>query len=365
MSNDRLYLDIHAIQTVPPSCINRDDAGRPKTAIYGGANRARVSSQAWKRAIRCMFKDELSDGNPGIRTTHVVSLIEKELVKRGFSEEEARPEAVEALKKAGIKLGTDKKENLTQALFFISSKQCENLADVVAKEKGKIVCDEPKEEKKSAKEEKSKYKEALMRDPSIDIALFGRMVADDTDLNFDAACQVAHSISTHAVRNEFDFYTAIDDFDDNAGAGYLDTSEYNSSTLYRYATVNLLDLKSMVGSDFADAAVRFVEAFIRSMPTGKQNTFANRTLPDLVYVTIRKDQPVNLCAAFEKPIGNEKGICEESKKAFAEYAKKVYDDYCNAPVKSFCIGDNVLDAQKTNLSDLLTGLSGAIKSEVE
>ena len=97
MSNDRLYLDIHAIQTVPPSCINRDDAGRPKTAIYGGANRARVSSQAWKRAIRCMFKDELSDGNPGIRTTHVVSLIEKELVKRGFSEEEAQPEAVEAL----------------------------------------------------------------------------------------------------------------------------------------------------------------------------------------------------------------------------------------------------------------------------
>ena len=92
--------------------------------------------------------------------------------------------------------------------------------------------------------DKNRYKEALKEAPSADMALFGRMVADDPSLNYDAAAQVAHSISTHAVQNEFDYFTAVDDCapEDNAGAGHLGTVEYNSATLYRYATVNVLEL---------------------------------------------------------------------------------------------------------------------------
>ena len=53
--NKRLYVDFHILQTVPPSCINRDDTGSPKTAVYGGVLRARVSSQAWEaRHARCL-----------------------------------------------------------------------------------------------------------------------------------------------------------------------------------------------------------------------------------------------------------------------------------------------------------------------
>ena len=153
--------------------------------------------------------------------------------------------------------------------------------------------------------DKKQYRDALKAAPSMDMALFGRMVADEPSLNYDAAAQVAHSISTHAVQNEYDYFTAVDDCqaEDNAGAGHLGTVEYNSSTLYRYATVNVMELAGQLGAAQAAETVRaFGEAFLFSMPTGKQNTFANRTLPDAVYVTLREDQPVNLCGAFERAV---------------------------------------------------------------
>ncbi len=66
----RLYVDVHVLQTVPPSNLNRDDAGAPKQAVYGGARRARVSSQAWKRATRKSFgqADSGVDLSLGTRT---------------------------------------------------------------------------------------------------------------------------------------------------------------------------------------------------------------------------------------------------------------------------------------------------------
>lgn len=206
----------------------------------------------------------------------------------------------------------------------------------------------------------------------MDMALFGRMVADDPSLNYDAAAQVAHSISTHAVKNEYDYFTAVDDCpaEDNAGAGHLGTVEYNSSTLYRYATVNVLELKGKLGAEQAAETVRaFGEAFLFSMPTGKQNTFANRTLPDAVYVTIREDQPVNLCGAFERAVsrGEQGGYAEASKAALARYAQQVYASFAEAPVQSFTVGGGLealapaqtakamLDALEKAVRDALSG----------
>ena len=108
------------------------------------------------------------------------------------------------------------------------------------------------------------FKKALKEYPSVDIALFGRMAASDPTLNYDAASQVAHAISTHAVQNEYDYFTAVDDIseDDNAGAGHLGTVEFNSSTLYRYANVNVSELRKTL-DDAADVAVvvrKFAEA---------------------------------------------------------------------------------------------------------
>lgn len=321
----RLYVDFHVLQTVPPSCVNRDDTGSPKTAIYGGVTRARVSSQAWKHAMREMFRDQLLSGDKlGKRTKKIVSMVEGEI--RKLSAEIAEPEkkAVEALKKAGVTF-KDAKNN-TAALFFMSQQQAVELAKLAV----------------AGESDKKKYKAALKETPSVDMALFGRMVADDPSLNYDAAAQVAHSISTHGVQNEYDYFTALDDCqaEDNAGAGHLDTVEFNSATLYRYATVNGLELAKHLGKEDAVAAlVAFAEAFICSMPTGKQNTFANRTLPDAVYITIREDQPVNLCGAFEKPVAKSTaGYVAESRQRLANYAKEVYENFVAEPVMAMVVG---------------------------
>ena len=339
----RLYIDFHVIQTVPPSCVNRDDTGSPKTAFYGGTIRARISSQAWKRSIREMFKSDIFENDKlGNRTKRVVDLVAKEIQKidSSFTLESAEKKAQEVLKDAGVSL----KEKNTDALFFMSELQARSLAEISLENY-----------------DKNDAKKALKDNPSIDMALFGRMVASDPSLNYDAAAQVAHSISTHTVHNEFDYFTAVDDCapEDNAGAGHIGTTEFNSSTLYRYATVNVAELASNLGIETATKAVcGFAKAFILSMPTGKQNSFANRTVPNMVYVTIRDDQPVNLIGAFEKPVfAADSGYIEKSEKSLADYSNKVYDTFVHPPVKEFWIGDCPVDAVTSiSLQDMLNQL---------
>ena len=346
----RLYVDFHVLQTVPPSCINRDDTGSPKTAIYGGVTRARVSSQAWKHAMRQAFVEEslLDEEDVGKRTKKVTELVEKEIAALA-PEKDAAKLAKKTLDNAGIK----NDEKGTKALFFISQAQIKALAQLAVEE-----CADKKE-----------YKKALSTAPSADIALFGRMVADDPSLNFDAAAQVAHSISTHAVQNEYDYFTAVDDCqaEDNAGAGHLGTVEYNSATLYRYATVNVMELERHLDAKKAAEVVRsFGEAFIRSMPTGKQNTFANRTLPDAVYVTIREDQPVNLCGAFERAVRKSvEGYAEPSKSALQAYAQQLYQSFAEAPAKSFTVGTGLEAlAPAQPLNTMLDALEEAVKENL-
>lgn len=224
----RLYVDFHILQTVPPSCINRDDTGSPKTAVYGGVTRARVSSQAWKHAMRAAFAEN-AQLDVGKRTKKAAELVKAQILALA-PELDADKLAKKALENAGIK--SDDKG--TKALFFMSTAQAKALAELAVE----------------GSADKKQYRDALKAAPSMDMALFGRMVADDPSLNYDAAAQVAHSISTHAVQNEYDYFTAVDDCqaEDNAGAGHLGTVEYNSSTLYRYATVNVMELAGQLGA---------------------------------------------------------------------------------------------------------------------
>ena len=323
MMNKRLYVDIHVLQTVPPSCVNRDDTGSPKTAVYGGATRARVSSQAWKRAVRRMFMERMAEADVGIRTKYVYDLL-VEAIRELDSDAKAEKLAEEALKEAKVTVKAKKagEPMVTDALFFISPAQIKALAQLAME----------------GTKDKKAFQAALNDAPALDVALFGRMVASNPELNTDAACQVAHAISTHTVHNEYDYFTAVDDCSpaDNAGAAHLDTVEFNSSTLYRYATVCVSDLAKSLNGDAAQAVRDFADAFIASMPTGKQNTFANRTLPDLVYVTLRDDQPVNLVGAFEKPVvAGAEGYMQRSADALQAYAKKVYTNFADAPVSAW------------------------------
>ena len=358
MKNDeRTYVDIHVIQTVPPSCVNRDDTGSPKTAIYGGVTRARVSSQAWKRAMRLMFQTILSKGDVGQRTRLVVKLIAESIASSHpeLEESEVIKRAQNVLEAAGVKSKEDPKDKnkmKTDALFFISPSQIQALAEIAASPEG-------------LKPDKKNCQAALNARPGVDLALFGRMVAGETGLNFDAAAQVAHAISTHEVENEFDYFTVVDDCtaEDNAGAGYLGTVEFNSSTLYWYATVNVGDLETMLGQKTPEAVRAFAEAFIRSMPTGKQNTFANRTRPDVVYMTIRKDQPINMAGAFEKPVraGGE-GYVENSIRALAAYAQETYADFASEPVLALTAGKGMEKlAEPVSVDALLDTLEDWLK----
>ena len=355
MSNQKnLYVDVHVLQTVPPSCVNRDDTGSPKTAVYGGVRRARVSSQSWKRAVRMAFREMYEPKDLSARTKRIVRMVQDHISMLAPNAE-AEKLAVEALKGAGLPIKEKDLDKRTEALFFMSESQAEALAQIAVNEPEKL-------------KNKDACKAALMQNPSIDLALFGRMVASDASLNYDAAAQVAHAISTHGVQNEFDFFTAVDDRspEDNTGAGHLGTVEFNSSTLYRYATVNVTELRASLAEATPTAVRNFLDAFIHSMPTGKQNTFANRTLPDAVYITVRRDQPVNLAGAFEQPIISDSlgGYVQPSCMRLAEYAKKVYTDYAEEPEGAWVMGLELEGAERLALPKLMETVEAYLSKEI-
>jgi len=299
---DRLFVDIHILQTVPPSNLNRDDAGSPKHATYGGVRRARVSSQAWKRATRLAFEGRIPDENRGVRTKKISRLLTEAVqAKAGVDAEQAASLVTAALAPLDIKPG--KKEADTAYLLFVGRRQLDEIADLIAERAAELLALPEKDMLAKAKE--IPVTERLRQGHPLDVALFGRMVADIPSLKVDAATQVAHALSTHAVDVEFDYYTAVDDENtEDSGAGMIGTIEFNSATLYRYATVGVHQLyENLSDEEAAATAVEvFLDAFIRSMPTGHQNSFAHRTLPHLVLVALRTDQPVNLVSAFEKPV---------------------------------------------------------------
>lgn len=346
-----LYLDIHVLQTVPASNINRDDSGAPKTALYGGVTRARVSSQSWKHAMREAFKKD-SDGAEWLlshRTKKGVQLLAAKLAEKDntLDLDAATKKAIEVFKAAGIKIKKD--ENTTGALFLLSNGQIDKLADYALQNDAY---------------DKKELKEVFSDKNSLDLALFGRMVADNPELIVDAASQVAHAISTHEIVPEFDYFTALDDEQDSAGAAMIDTLEFNSSTLYRYANVNVKELFHNLGS--AELTLKGIELFIKkfvlSMPTGKQNSFANKTIPPYVMVTIRNDTPVNLVSAFEGPVRSNNGYIKKSiEKLENEY--DVTQSFVEKPQTTVVLStkESKIDNQVKDISSLLTNVAECLE----
>ncbi|MFT0762728.1 type I-E CRISPR-associated protein Cas7/Cse4/CasC [Actinomyces sp. F1_1611] len=364
-----LYVDIHAIHPVGPNNLNRDLNGSPKTAEYGGVRRARVSSQAWKRPMRLAFRDKYSPENLGLRTKQVVKLLVEAIIELDESlSDDALQIALAVFNATKIKLDTppkDKEDDLSEYtakyLIFLSTAQIESVAQLAVElfREGGVEA-----VAKARKELKAKLKSDL----SVDLALFGRMVADDQDLNVDASCQVAHALSTHRVGTEFDFFTAVDDAkqdmpEADAGAGMMGTVEFQTATFYRYATVNLTSLAEQLGG--AEAAARalggFVDVFATSMPTGKQNTFAAQTLPAALVVCLRSDRPMSWVGAFERPVyprgyeGAEyTGYTDESVSRMLKYGGDLDLAFGNGAVVEFGLGLG-------DLKDKLTQSLGADK----
>jgi len=317
----RTILDLHVLQTVPPSNLNRDDTGTPKTAMYGGVRRARVSSQAWKRATRRAFHELLDPYELGVRTKRVADLLAEHIHDRDETLTAAERWALAAhtiTTATGSKIETPKRKANggdeavapeSKYLMFLSAQQVAALGELALEGRDDI------ETFFKDKDNKARAKQIANARHSVDIALFGRMVADGADINVDAAAQVAHAISVHRVDNESDYYTAVDDRKDretdDLGAGMIGTVEFNSATLYRYAALDVDLLRRNLGKGLRDreapatpvrrAVEAFVEGFVCSLPTGKVNTFGNHTLPDLVIAKLRTARPVSFVSAFEAP----------------------------------------------------------------
>jgi CRISPR system Cascade subunit CasC len=348
----RTIIDLHVLQSVPPSNLNRDDTGTPKTAVYGGVRRARVSSQAWKRATRKSFHDLLDPSELGVRTKRVAELLTDRIcdLDKSIDEPTAWNLAAETVQNAtGSKIEVPKRRGgakdddapaaapEAKYLMFLSARQLDGLAELAVEGRDDITTFF------KDKDNKARAKQIANARHSVDIALFGRMVADGADINVDAAAQVAHALSVHQVENESDYYTAVDDHkereDDDLGAGMIGTVEFNSATLYRYAALDVDQLRGNLGKGLRDdepvtepvrrAVEAFVQGFITSMPTGKVNTFGNHTLPEAVVVKIRSARPISFVGAFEEPCKADagSGYLQQAAARLAGYVPEVEQAY--------------------------------------
>jgi len=365
-----MKIELHLIQNFAPSCLNRDDTNSPKDCVFGGVRRARISSQCIKRAIREWWRKNDHEKLVGKRTVRLVEDLADSVAAATGAERSHAIAAAGALVKATLvkKMKLDKKtgKTLTSYMVILSDRERAALADFLiqnwkelAKDAAKAAksakpeveaedeSDSPDEaEDKEAKEDKTPLGKAMKKlkasaaigevGISADIAMFGRMLADYVTRNVDAACQVAHAVSTNKVEMEMDFFTAVDDLkadDEDAGAGMMGVIGYNSACFYRYAVVDWGQLVKNLGQneEAAEECLKeFVLALSSALPTGKQNTFANHQPCDFILASVRhKGAPLSLANAFVqhlKPTHN-KDLIQTSVDAMKAYYDKVHAVY--------------------------------------
>ena len=310
-----MQLEIHVLQSFPPANLNRDENGMPKSTVFGGYPRARISSQCQKRAVRLFYQahSEIAAEQFAQRSRSWMPELKALLVKAEIPEVQAEIATQLALEVLGAKFEADKIESKT--ILFLGRTEIAAIADILIKNWAKIEPElkgkEPKLPAKDPNMPKVIEKVLVESGKPGDVALFGRMMASLPTVNVDAAVQMAHAISVNKLQQEFDFFTAVDDLgsSDDAGADHMGETGYNSSTYYRFTTLDTVQLQTNLGSDVQSDTIAqaFAEAFIKAIPTGHQNSFAAHSLPAAVMVVVRRGQPISLVDAFENPVAPKSG----------------------------------------------------------
>jgi CRISPR system Cascade subunit CasC len=322
------FLQLHLLTFFPPANLNRDDTGRPKTAVVGGATRLRLSSQALKRAWRTsdVFSTALA-GHMGQRTQRIGEVVLQHLRTSGMNDAKSLDVAREIAGVFGkIKDIKDPDPAQTEQLAFISP---EERAGALA------LAD------RALAGEKIDAKTAGLlhaTDTAADIALFGRMLADNPSYNREAAAQVAHAITTHKVTVEDDYYTAVDDLKtaaEDAGAGFLGEAAFGSGVFYLYLCINRALLVNNLGGNAALATTALgalAEVAATVAPNGKQNSFAAHGRAGYVLAERGNQQPRTLAGAFAKPVaGNDlMGGSIEALRGFRANMEKAYGPAADA-----------------------------------
>ncbi|WP_239331313.1 type I-E CRISPR-associated protein Cas7/Cse4/CasC [Frankia sp. CiP3] len=321
------FLDIHLLQTIPYANLNRDDLGAPKTVVYGGKTRTRVSSQSWKRAIRLQVETAL--GDPAVRTRRIVTAVAERLVTQGWPAELAGYAGKQVLMsagKSGIKTEKDRDKNdISSVLLYLPAGALDELAEIAAGHRDKLQAEMGKKTQKPVLPVDEVA--AVLSSRNGTINLFGRMLAELPGGKVDGAVQVAHAFTVHSTDPEIDFFTAVDDIPsaDDQGSGHMNAGEFSAGVFYRYASLDTAGLVDNLDGDVATASeltAQFLRAFLAALPSGKRTATAPNTLPELAYVGVRSDRPISLAAAFEQPVrpGPEGGCGEPARDALTDYA---------------------------------------------
>jgi CRISPR system Cascade subunit CasC len=288
MSN---FLQLHTLTSYGPSCLNRDDMGRPKTAIVGGVERLRISSQClkywWRKSA--VFNDAVGD-HLGIRTRNIGAEIVAHLMARGVEEKPAAAaaKAINSLFKAKDAKGGD------DVIFLFSRAEWDRALDAA-------------DQFTSGKLKEVKHDDVFLReDTAVDVALWGRMLAADKSYSREAACQVSHAITTHKVAVEDDYFSAVDDRPNSSGgAGHINTRQFGAGTFYTYVCVDR-DLLTRNLNDDADLAGVAIEALVKAVttvsPGAMQSTMASPSPASYVLAETGSQQPRSLASAFTKPV---------------------------------------------------------------
>lgn len=309
-----MLIEIHMLKNYPPTNLNRDDTGAPKTSVFGGVSRGRISSQCLKRSWRTapLFQEAVGTENLGIRTRKLPDLVTKKLLAMDVDPDYV---AVIAPKITGFgnKDGKETKDGKTAQVVFYADADVDAIAQIV-KEK-MDACSSIKEIKAlKAKDLQAAVKSAEVRPITLDIALFGRMVTSNAFRDVEASMQVAHAISTNKMAMESDYFTAMDDFLsgenlDELGAAMIGDTDFNSACYYVYASLDTdALLENLKFTDHAEKLVqKAVPALIRTMaltnPSGKQNSFAGNVLPSAMLVECKEQKiPTSMVNAFVEPV---------------------------------------------------------------
>ncbi len=373
-----IIVEFHILQPFPVTCLNRDDVGAPKTAVVGGTTRARVSSQCWKRQVRLSMRD--FGANLGTRTKLIGKLIEEACKDVGATEAQAQAcgDKIEQIfiKKAADSKKTKKEKedsdqddvggdeahagDKTDTLLFLSPMEVNILANEfkdVGFNPDEVI--KKKVDKKQAKELEHIIGKTSHHIDALDIALFGRMVAQAATMNVEAAASFAHAISTHRVTNEVEFFTALDDKSEEPGSAHMGSLEFNSATYYRYVSLNAGQLwQTLAGQNIPDAIERFVKALFVAVPGARQTTQSGASAWEFAKVLVRKGQ--RLQVPFEtavKPLNG--GFLEPSKVKMCEYLdkKEKLAGTLFGKIDAFEFGDD----ESFNIDKLIAAIKDAIE----
>ena len=328
-------IEYHILQSFPVTCLNRDDVGAPKTAIVGGSTRARVSSQCWKRQVRLSMQD--FGIKLGIRSKKVSEFVAKACLQKGASEEQA----AECGKVISDSFSKD-------TLFFFSESEAQAFADYAREKNFDSKNLNDKEIRKVAKKALNPAIDGL------DIALFGRMVAQAADMNIEAAASFSHAISTHKVSNEVEFFTALDDLAEEPGSAHMGSLEFNSATYYRYISLDLGQLwESIGGEHLAEAVESLTKALFVAVPSARQTTQSGASPWEFAKIFIRKGQ--RLQVPFETAVkAKDGGYLQPSITALTDYLtkKEALAGSLFGKEKEFTFGEDV----NFSIDDLIKGL---------